>query len=120
MSKPIFNYRAHKKLWNFLAETGSSNKEEVIHAIDEELPRIHFCYACSAQYSAFPNSFCIKSLCPLDWGIFTRYNFPCEQRGGLYGKWTSAKTTEERRKIAARIRDLPLSKNARKHYEIIE
>ena len=129
MNKPVFDYRAHKIMWAILAETGWRFKFEALEKMkDVPPPHTNSCYACSAQAELVGESrLCRKALCPLDWGAGTCLKFPCEMMcdipyGGLYDDWvrTNPSDIEQRKVIAAKIRDLPLSKNARKLYTIID
>ena len=129
MNKPVFNYRAHKIMWAILANTGSRFKFEALEKMqDVPHPYTNHCYACSAQAELVGESrLCRKALCPLNWGDGTDLEFPCEKLrdipyGGLYDEWARANPSdiEQRKAIAAKIRDLPLSKNARRLYTIIE
>ena len=95
---------------------------------DAPHPHTSNCYACSAQAELVGAlRLCRKALCPLNWGDGTDLEFPCEKLrdipyGGLYDEWERANTSdiEQRKVVAAKIRDLPLSKNARRLYTIIE
>ena len=124
MNKPVFDYRAHKTMWGILAETGWERKDMALEKMGvESSPYPHTCYACAAQTALTGDScHCQKGLCPLDWGKETYRQYPCETGCGLYFKWRSCDPydTEQRKALAAEIRDLPLSKNARKLYTIID
>ena len=127
-AKPEFNWRGHKLLWDKLAKDGSLSKEEALNKLHAQ-GLIHSCsvenecFACEARKHLQANS-CPEELCPLDWGDSYEGIYPCElSKNCLYDHWLRAKDTcdfDEARKIAAQIRDLPLSKNARKLYTIIE
>lgn len=129
MNKPVFNYRAHKIMWAILADTGGRFKFEALEKMkDVPHPHTNQCCACSAQAELVGESrLCRKALCPLDWGVGTDLKFPCEMLydrpyGGLYDEWLRSDPidTEQRKALAAEIRDLPLSENARKLYTIID
>ena len=129
MDKPVFDYRAHKIMWEILAETGWRFKFHALEKMKEvPYPLVNDCFACSAQAELLGvQGICRKGLCPLDWGDGTDVEHPCELlhngcKGGLYYEWCSSdpEDTEQRKALAAKIRDLPLSKNARKLYTIIE
>lgn len=129
MDKPVFNYRAHKIMWAILAETGWRFKFQALEKMKHvPYPRTNECYACSAQAELLGESdLCRKALCPLDWGEGTDVEYPCEllhngRKGSLYYEWQSSDTDdiEQRKALAAKIRDLPLSKNARNLYTIID
>ena len=82
----------------------------------EEEPRSK-CFACEAESALDENvGFCLFCVCPLDWGFCT--GEPCVT--GLYGMWLEADSSEERKCIAALIRDLPLAPYARDLYEVID
>ena len=129
-AKPEFNWRGHKLLWNKLAKDGSLSKEEALRALeikglipsDSEVIAWH-CFACEAECH-INSTICTRKTCPLDWGQEADTETPCLSDGsGLYDEWISARDdgdTHKARKIAAQIRDLPLSKNARKLYTITE
>lgn len=130
--KPEFDYWAHKCMWAILAETGWKYKSQAIEIMSKQgtkPPSAYECYACSAQAQLTGKPWdCRKSCCPLDWGEEGQYTFPCEQTKdgvvnyGLYFLWanTTRDEIELRKALAAKIRDLPLSKNARDLYTIIE
>ena len=124
MNKPVFDYRAHKTMWGILAETGWGNKDMALEKMGvERSPYPHTCYACAAQTALTGDSGnCRKGLCPLDWGNESYRRYPCENGYGLYFLWLACdpEDTEQRKALAAEIRDLPLSENARKLYTIIE
>lgn len=124
MNKPVFDYRAHKTMWGILAETRWERKDMALEKMGvESSPYPHTCYACAAQTALTGDSCrCQKGLCPLDWGKETYRQYPCETGEGLYFQWCSCDPydIEQRKALAAEIRDLPLSKNARKLYTIID
>lgn len=129
-AKPEFNWRGHILLWDKLAKDGSLSKEEALRALviewlipsDSEDIILH-CFACEAERH-INSRICTKKTCPLEWGQEATMMTPClSDWSGLYEEWRSAwgdGDTPKAQKIAAQIRDLPLSENARKIYTIIE
>lgn len=129
-AKPEFNWRGHKLVWGKLAKDGSLSKEDALHALvmDGLIPSdsedIAFdCFACEAEWRT-NSAVCTKKTCPLDWGEEADMKLPClSDESGLYEEWRFARKRGDEykaQKIAAQIRGLPLSKNARKLYTIIE
>lgn len=96
----IRNFREH---WASLAITGMSDKADYLRR--NGYPEIAFnCFLCE-----FTNSTCSK--CPIDWPqirLAKNYSGLCLK--SYYSKWDEADTPEERKRIAAIIRDLPEKK----------
>ena len=114
--RPAFRWDLHKRLWNILAVTGWDSKGKALQKM--RLGRYPFvmCFACEACVHLGNPAFFEFCLCPLNWGNSSIT--PCLL--GLYDQWIDAKTKEERKRIAALIRDLPLSPYARDLYEVID
>lgn len=129
-AKPEFNWRGHKLLWDKLAKDGGLSKEEALRALvieglipSDSEDTAYYCFACEAECH-INSIICTKKTCPLDWGQEADMEFPCLSNwSGLYEEWKFAwedGDTHKAQEIAAKIRDLPLSENARKIYTIIE
>jgi len=99
----IRNFREH---WASLAITGMSDKADYLRR--NGYPKIAFnCFLCE-----FTNSTCFK--CPIEWPQIhpaKKYSSFCTQ--SYYGEWEDADTPEERKRIAAIIRDLPEKNEAK-------
>ena len=117
-NKPKFFWGKHKRLWDILAQTGGDSKQEALKTMGETDFPVMRCYACSAKAeSALYEEHECPLDCPLNWEEFSKG--PCFE-GGLYDEWAWANTKEKRKRIAALIRDLPLSPYARDLYEVID
>ena len=114
--RPAFRWDLHKQMWGILAETGWGSKIKALRKMGlGRIPEVS-CFACEAESRiscADPFPTCV---CPLDWGYL--YKEPCMM--GLFDQWLTAETKEERKRLAALIRDLPLAPYARDIYAIIE
>lgn len=95
--------RRHRMLWDWLAKTGGKKLEcpywERNGGTWESVDG--FCFACEID-SRIGNSNCDS--CPIVWP--GRY---CMANGhiGLFNQWKFALTLEDRKALAAQIRDLP-------------
>lgn len=105
-----FQWAKHKELWDELARTGEGRKEETKALAGESITMD--CWCCEAvaveekDEIGEPALYVDCSLCPLAWPNGTG----CSTNAGLYDAWCLADTEEERKEIAAQIRDLPLAK----------
>jgi hypothetical protein len=101
----------HYKLWDELAQSGTSYKFET--RTYPKYPAINDCYCCEVVWE----NGCLPctsnaSLCPIKWTwktIFSKLydnDTPCEYPGTLYTKWKKSLDPEERKRLAAKIRDL--------------
>ena len=115
-NKPKFFWGKHKRMWDILARTGVPIKDLAFSVMNEDKIPMNGCYACEARTSQQKIYFCASGSCPLNWGIDETY--ACER--GLYREWVNAKAIRKRMRLAASIRDLPLSENAREMYEVID
>ena len=101
---PKLNYHElHKELWGWLAETGDAWKSNWPGW--QQYRSSNDCFACEACEEDC-------SECPIDWVGNENYAFSygdrqCCASGSLYEEWDTSKTTYERKKLAAQIRDLP-------------
>lgn len=137
MNKPIFHYWAHKEMWNILTEQPILSKHEAIELLQKKYnipsPDIA-CFACHALRlkTLGLGIACFNVWCPLDWGVKRRkaeygsYSAIEANAHGcvssLFGKWAWESATKDyanASKLAAEIRDLPLTKYAHKMYEVI-
>lgn len=138
MTKPVFLWWAHKEMWDILAKQPMLSKYEAIELLqkkyDVRCPN-SACFACHALRlkTLRLDIDCFNIWCPLDWGVERRkaeygsYSGIVANAHGcvssLFGKWTwtlAEKDYDNASKLAAKIRDLPLTKYAHKFYTIEE
>jgi hypothetical protein len=96
----VFDHTHHKELWNWLAENPYDEKcdwpgwyyngGKVDYAESD-------CFACESSCNDCEE-------CPLIWPK----NINCFDMHGLYQRWLLSDDTEERKKLAEQIRDLPV------------
>lgn len=134
-----FHHKAHKALWDFLANNPQYEKVDFFYFIYNDLylawknktgfkgkynwcrdfvldgffPK-HLCYACGVGYMQTCN-------CPLDWGNGKDlYRVPCERKGSPYEKWNNCYSgwierdsaeACDRVMYARQVRDLPFNVN---------
>lgn len=99
----IRNFREH---WASLAITGSNDKEDYLRR--HGFP--HICCNCFLCEYAEENDIRDCDKCPVEWPeTNTDMNYKCSR--SFYGDWERAKTPEERKRLAALIRDLPEKKS---------
>jgi hypothetical protein len=93
------NKEGHYKLWDELARTGGGNKLTAyrhIFGVNTLVP-VDYCFACQECNDRGDERHCTE--CPLS------PDDPCLD--GLFDEWCDADTPEERKRLAAIIRDLP-------------
>ena len=95
----------HRELWGWLAETGEEGKfawpEWEKYGIAKNR-----CFLCEfTQPDDVEDRKNACENCPCVWPNTDTNYFPCEI--SLYTAWQNAETTEERKALAAQIRDLP-------------
>ena len=103
------NHEGHIKLWDELASTGSRDKQEAFAKLFPDVTDGHAydaaCFACAEDAErmswAYPNNTVACTLCP----IADEGRRDCAY--GYYDKWCSARTSWGRKRLAAKIRDLP-------------
>ena len=99
------NHEGHVKLWDELARTGSDDKETAFDTFFPDAPdvaRAYACFACQESSDRDSISDCIKG-CPIQWASPNG----CCRDGSEYKQWDEAVTPDERKRLAAIIRDLP-------------
>ena len=95
----IRNFREH---WASLAITGTDDKEEYLRR--HGFPYISCnCFLCEYATNGMERD-CNK--CPIEWPE-TRTDMECACSRSFYGDWEGAESPEERKRLAAIIRDLP-------------
>ncbi len=96
--------KCHRRMWNWLAETGEKHKciwpefkEKNSHGKVVKRPLAE-CFACEiVQFDC--------KICPMDWAPI---KYRCKSYAkSPYMKWKYSITTKARKKYAAIIRDLP-------------
>jgi len=95
------NKEGHYKLWNELARTGGGSKIVAFHrvfGVDEPAPS-EYCFACQECNERGDKKRC--SECPLT------PNLDTSCLDGLFNAWCDAYDPDERKRLAALIRDLP-------------
>jgi len=92
------NHEKHILLWDELARTGRKNKYLTFSGLFPEESAIMSCWACEEC-----DADC--DVCPIDWGEHLYCSD--DEWDGLYDLWSSAKTKNKRKLLAAQIRDLP-------------
>lgn len=104
------NHEGHIKLWDELARTGSRDKEDTFERL---FPEIGFCeasdtccFACQELYDRYGEERDCKD-CPIVWGNSSdmKSNKICIREE--YGKWIFTDDPDDRKRLAAIIRDLP-------------
>lgn len=103
MFTKVNRHEKHVILWNALAQTGSRNK---VYTFNRLFPSEKLLNSKAYQMSCWA---CAESgedcsRCPLTWG---EDGEDCMDEGTLYYKWIQAEGVEERKVLAALIRDLP-------------
>ena len=98
--------KLHKELWDWLAKTGKRKADwPGWNNIGLALNR---CFACE-----YCKNDCFR--CPINWSEdedrdWSDMNAYCEQNSSPYFEWIATSVTEERKRLAAIIRDLPWRK----------
>lgn len=117
--------QAHYDLWDWLAETGGVYKDDWPE-FDKKGKFKGFsiendCFACQWDGSSVQKEAELCMLCPITWGTEVgedEYGFDgnsfCEYPGSLYTQWKDARTIKTRKKLAAKIRDLPWTNKRKK------
>jgi hypothetical protein len=101
----IRNFREH---WASLAITGSNDKEDYLRR--HGFP--HICCNCFLCEYAEENDIRDCDKCPVEWPVTnTDMDYKCDR--SFYGYWERAKSPEERKRLAAIIRDLPEKKEVK-------
>ncbi len=105
---------SHVKLWTWLAETGSEDKENWPHWKDYNYKtywhaKDRACFACQAgnqnkKKTVTKHSEC--DCCPIEWPE----ELQCSNNYGLYNKWLSTTSINERKTLALQIAALPWKK----------
>lgn len=111
----IRNFREH---WASLAITGFGidKKRDYLdrHGYPELLNHCFLCeYVC--EYSGI--EFDCKH-CPIKWPIAENRSVSCPCEASIYGSWNQCYNADERKKLAAMIRDLPESEKVEETYKI--
>ncbi len=103
----------HRALWGWLAETGTEHKSEYIGFTNREDRILNYCHFCefAGIIRAGADSRINCDVCPGGWT-----DEHCEADESEYLLWCDAETPEERKEIAAQIRDIPI----RDIFEIVE
>jgi hypothetical protein len=100
------NHEGHIKLWDELARTGSNNKHTTFNQLFPELVGQgggygSSCFACVEDDDrCTSDDDCGCEYCPI-----TDDGNTCAD--GFFSEWCRAKTKDERKRLAAIIRDLP-------------
>lgn len=126
MNKPAFLWWAHKKVWDILTNNPQTTIEEAAKTVCNKYHvkwPFSACFACQAkielQREEGTHISCERH-CPIEWGK----NESCvDTTHGLYIQWNAAwgaGNWGRAATLAARIRDLPLRKNARELYDVKE
>jgi hypothetical protein len=94
----------HRRLWNWLAKTGSCDKW-VWPEWEENGGKIKMvenaCFSCQLAYLEY------NIECPIPWtGKKEICTVQCEDSGTLYKKWFESGSVTERKKLAKKIADL--------------
>lgn len=97
------NHENHKKLWGWLAETGSQYKSDWpgwgnINIVEND------CFACEEDNYLDPDGAGFCDNCPIDFGA--GYGKCCASKS-LYQQWDDCTDIEIRKQLADTIRDLP-------------
>ena len=95
--------RCHKRMWNWLAKTGSKTKFA--------WPEFYILNPKNGRVIQFPDNDCFACelnqdncrFCPIDWN---GKGEDCYSPNSPYLKWENAKTIKTRKKYAAIIRDM--------------
>jgi hypothetical protein len=97
------NHEKHILLWDTLHKTGSDDKDKVFSDLFPEVfigvAYDNSCWACNACLFQCEH-------CPIDWGT-GRGRVSCCVENTLYMKWDLSESKDERKLLAAQIRDLP-------------
>lgn len=108
---PLFNRTAHRELWGWVSDNPDSSKTQWPGWKENggKYQSDNACFACnySEQQSLplHPGNYCH---CPLVWPSLAPCSLPCFCGGSPFTAWSRSSSTEERRKYAAMLRDLPL------------
>lgn len=109
----------HYKLWDWLAETGESDKSlfykfKELGDLDNNGVELHFavfdaydcdCFACGADtLDRLKKGIYCCSSCPIDWGCDC---IDCCDDESLFSKWDNSRTIEDRKMYAKLISQLP-------------
>jgi hypothetical protein len=96
------NHEGHIKLWDELARTGEPSKSKAFNAVfGKDVPRpSDYCFACQE---------CSERGCLVGCDECPLAKEPRKKSclDGLFDKWCDAIGPEERKRLAAQIRDLP-------------
>lgn len=112
------NHKRHIELWDYLTQTGTPIKSFV--PIIMEFRPVNGCFACveaGLEYEETNEEYAIRkhcmAHCPIDWTPFAEITdayTPCETPGTPYAQWWNSEDPEERKQLAAVVRDLPWRK----------
>lgn len=109
----------HYKLWDWLAETGESDKSlfdkfKELGDLNDNGVELHFavfdaydcdCFACGADtLDRLEKGIYCCSSCPIDWGCDC---IDCCDDESLFSKWDNSRTIEDRKMYAKLISQLP-------------
>lgn len=95
------NKEGHYKLWDELARTGEKDKASVFDKLFPDPTNfawVYSCYACEESGGVCQN-------CPIEW--VSDKQGECCRKGSIYEKWMHSESSDERKRLAAIIRDLP-------------
>lgn len=106
----VFQWAKHKELWDELAQTGGKckNAAKALKGVNV----LCECWCCEAvkvedEYKDGELAYYVTcEHCPLAW---PGGRCATTDGSGLYGRWCRAQDMEERKRLAAQIRDLPLA-----------
>lgn len=125
MSKPVFLLWAHRLMWDILAKNPTMSKIDAFRELLKQYPDcpkpLCYCFACGSAAKKQSVGRC--EYCPLGWGDDLRFYPTCACSGTPYQKWASAVDngeSEQASAYAVKVRDIDLSKNAYKLYDIKE
>jgi hypothetical protein len=99
------NHEKHIKLWDELAKTGRDDKDVVFYALFPDAPdvaRRYSCFACQESCDRNGGVVCCEEKCPIQWANPEG----CFEKDSEFGQWQEATTPDERKRLAAIIRDL--------------
>lgn len=135
-NKPVFLWWAHKLMWDAIAgypmwlsgvHSPNEVKQDIIHKLvkafrhEVDATPLLKCYACAATSNGVAEE-CDR--CPLEWGTNEAgISRSCKGFDSLYKQWELAWSSRNpmlARKLAEEIRDLPLTKRARRMYAVKE
>ena len=105
------NHEAHKLLWGSLAKSGSLDKDGTFQKLfpDQDIESAAYQSACFACQEAEDRNKAVRGFaecdcCPVEW---SSGDCNCMTEGSEYLDWAKAKSAKERKRCAAKIRDLP-------------